>query len=202
VSNHSVPEADCLRRIAAGEDAWGDFWDLFGRIIEFEVNRFLGSGTEGIDDVYQNLVLKLLDRDYRIICKHLDSGSSTGFGALVRRITRNMLIDQWRTRKRKGVLDLLDFESHPEYPGSKNANPANHHQRNWQINELLLAAANRNKNSSTFKILFLRFVDGESVRYIAGEMGMKEDTIRHRIDYNLKKLRKKHGDALKVMSHE
>jgi len=195
-------QKDCLAKLAAGVDAWPQFWDLFGGIIETEVYRFFGNDTHMLDDIYQELVLRLLAGNRRAIRRHLTIRSRDDFGGFVRMTARNLLIDAWRRRKRRGELQLLDNDAMLPGRNNSSANPAQQVLSEMQVLELLYGVAGRRRESTTFKILVLRFVAGESVSYIAEQMQMKENTVRHRIHYYMKKLSREQRETLAEMRDE
>lgn len=195
-------ELRCLERLVAGEDAWAEFWEIFGRLIAGEVSAFNGHLESLVDDVFQMLVLKLMSGGFSIIRRHLRQSPGRSFGALLRRIVRNLLIDELRRMKRRGETDLFDGQLSllgsllPDHRSGEN--PDSSRER---LARLFQAVAGDAPDSVGFRILHLRFLGGESVISIAEQTGLKPNSVSQRIRYYLRKIREHHLEEIRDLAN-
>jgi len=197
LESQRTAELECLKELAAGRDAWPRFWQLFNAVIKDEVRKFGHYDPQLLDNVFHDLVLKLIDRDFKHIRRHLAKPHPSGFGALVRTMTKHMLIDNWRRITRRGELELLDSDQPAGHPaGGAKAQSAPADDNEQRLRELLLRVTGDDQQSNPFRIMCLRFIDGESVSYIADALGIKPNAVSHQIRYYLKKLKAHHRPEL------
>lgn len=196
-------EQACLKSLCSGEDAWSEFWALFGHIIAAEVGSFDGKLESLVDDVFQVLVLKLMAGRFQILRRHLSQSPQRSFGALLRKIVRNLLIDELRRMRRRGETDLYGGELRALgnlLPATRNR-PKPVEARDTVIT-LFEAVAGSDRNSPGFQILYLRFLEGESVISIAEATGLKPNAVSQRIRYYLQKIRASHLDVIRELDNE
>ncbi|MBN2082501.1 sigma-70 family RNA polymerase sigma factor [bacterium] len=197
MESQRAAELECLRELVAGWDVWPRFWQLFGAVIQGEVRKFDHYDPQLLDNVFHDLVLRLIDGDFKHIRRHLNKPHPSGFGALVRTMTRNMLIDNWRRIKRRGELELLDSDRPAgDTVSGVPAQPAPADDTEERLRELLLNATGGDPDSIAFRILSLRFIEGESVSYIADKLAMQPNAVSHQIRYYLRKLKTHHRAEL------
>ncbi len=203
-SKPNPAEMDCLKRLVAGDDAWPEFWQHFGWVVKDEVHKFGKDDHQLRMDTFQELVLKLLNNDCRTIRGHLRRRNLGGFGAYLRRMTRNLLIDKWRKleRNRKLMLELCTKHGVPESQWAINGTPGNGDFRGSKAEKLLLVVTGENRDNVSFQILSRRFIEGESVKYIASQLGMQPNAVTKQVVYYRKKLLKLHKVELAELNNE
>jgi RNA polymerase sigma factor (sigma-70 family) len=195
-------EQACLERLVAGEDVWSEFWDLFGRLITAEILSFKMADSQLVDDVFQELVLKLLANDCQAIRTYLARPDRASFAAYLRRIVRNLMIDEYRKFKRRGELDLFngDQQAIGALLPSRNGKPHVETHIRRVLHHVFASVAGGGPNSPGFSILCLRFIEGEHVKIIARRLDMQPNTVSHRIKYYIKKIKASHMEDLKVIA--
>ena len=186
-------EHECLHALTTGKDAWPRFWDLFGRYIFYEMQALAIYDEQMREDIYHELVLKLLDRDFEVVRKFLAQPRQYAFTALLRVMARNKAITHLRRQRR-----IVFVEDHQLLTVGGNgsgwgADPAANHEAQQLMAALLQDACPGSMNSDGFRIMYLRFVEQESVNVIAAEMRMKPNTVSQRIRYCLNRLRQRYG---------
>ena len=193
-------ELDCLHDLVAGKDVWGDFWALFGCVITEEAMRCSWAEMQLVDDVFQKLALRLLANDYQVVRDYLQNPRRDSFAAMVRTITRRLLIDEWRQRKRRGELMLLDRDTREAVSHCWDTDPAQRELRQRKLEALFLKLADGRKDSETYRIMYLRFVEERSVNSIGKLLGHEPNAVSHRIRYYLRKLRTKHAVEVRELT--
>lgn len=198
-----IREQACLRRLVVGEDVWAEFWDLFGRLITAETMAFRFADNQLIDDVFQELALRLIANDYRAVKRYLAKPDRTSFAAYLRRTVRNLLIDEYRKLKRRGELELSDgnVRVFGQVVSGRNGGPQDASHALEVLKHVFSSVAGGDQNSAGFLMLHLRFVEGESVNLIARRLKMRPNTVSHRIKYYIKKIREQHLEDLKAIAN-
>ena len=196
-------ERECLERLIASEDAWSEFWQLYGKAISFEVYSFSRYSELSFDDVCQKLVLKLLDHDYKILRSHLLYPKRSSFISLLRKIVRNLLIDEYRKLKSRAKIELSNGElQFLDHFSSVSENESNHSRLTERVTCLFKSVTKRSRDTAGFKILCLRYIDGENVNTIAEVLKMKPNTVSHRIGFYLNIIRENHMDEIRELANE
>jgi DNA-directed RNA polymerase specialized sigma24 family protein len=198
-----APDAEqaCLEALIAGRDAWPEFWRMYGRLILWEL-RVLGiTAPEEQQDLYHDLVLKLLDHDCRVLRDYLAAPQQDSFRALLRVITRHQGISRLRRPSRSRELPLLDAIAPPAAAQDTAAewagDPAQRYEAEQLLKALLKQAAGGAENSEGYRIMHLRFCLQLSVNLIAAQMKLKPNAVTQRIRHYLKRLRLEYGIALR-----
>ena len=76
--------------------------------------------------------------------------------------------------------------------------PAQNTERSQRLLSLLKQVSGSDENTMIYRMLYLRFVEQESVNSIARRLGMKPNTVTQRIRYYIKKLRETQVEELAV----
>ena len=193
----------CLRQLLAGADAWPRFWDLFGRVILAELKQLGLSEPPERDDVFQELALKLLGDDLRIIRNYVSQPKRASFAALLRVVVRNLALDYLRRRERRAALPLLERDGEEGEGGAITtggwAGDPGANLNGKRLPELLRRVTGGNGESESYRIMYLRFVEQEDVNLIAERCGLKPNTVTQRIRYYLAKLRDEYSAELEEL---
>jgi len=192
-------EHDCLHALISGTDAWPRFWDLFGDYVFYEL-RALAINDEYLrEDIYHELVLKLIDRDFEVMRSFLERPRQYSFTALLRVMARNKAISHLRRQRRIVLVDDHQHFAAASDGDGWGGDPAANHEARQLLVAILHDACPGQENSEGFRIMYLRFVEQQSVNVIAAELRMKPNTVSQRIRYYLNRLRQRYG--LRITEH-
>jgi DNA-directed RNA polymerase specialized sigma24 family protein len=182
-------EHRCLRRLAAGEDAWPEFLDLFGSFIYNELARMDVLPGHDREDILQAILIRLLGHDCIIIKRHLAAYAETPFWYVLRTIIKTCRITSLRQNRRWRELAALDDE--PELNSADlnelTDDPALRLNRDMRLTCLLQDLAQPDRKGENFQILYLRFIEDESVSNIAGRMRLSPNAVTQRLRHCLKR---------------
>lgn len=188
-------EHSCLQRLRAGEDAWPEFLDLFGGLMYWEVAKHGVIAGHDRDDLLQDVALKLMAHDWAIVQRHLENHSEMTFSLVLRTIIRSCLINMWRRNKRWREMAQLDDEPQLDEIAAPTwaCNPAQSVYRDVRLMCWLQDLAGSDRDGRNYRILYLRFIEDESVTDIAGMLGLSANAVTQRIRECLKRGRRAPG---------
>jgi RNA polymerase sigma factor (sigma-70 family) len=188
-------ERSCLQRLRAGADAWPEFLDLFGDFMYWEVAKYGINAGHDRDDLLQDIALKLMAHDWAIVRRHLEHHAEMTFLLVLRTIIRSCMVNMWRRSRRWREMEQLDAEPRLDeiMPAAWAGDPAAAVYRDVRLMCLLHDLAGSDRDGRSFRILFLRFVEGESVIDIARELGLSANAVTQRIRECLKRGRRALG---------
>lgn len=191
-----------LQLLITGRDGWPRFWQLFGRVILWELTR-LGIHDDALQqDIFQDLVLKLLESDYQVLRRFLAQPRDEPFSAYVRVMARHLAISILRKRGREVSCDMAALPSLDQHPAPWAVDPAHQHEAKQAMSALLRHASGGDRESTGFQLLYLRFVEQLSVNVVAERLNMKPNTVSQRIKYYLARLRSDYALALLVNQND
>jgi len=184
-------ERRCLRCLCAGEDQWPWFMRLFERFIYGELSKYsIRPGPER-DDLAQEVALKLVNHDFAVLRRHLESDSGYSFKAVLRTVIYSVVCNEWQRRKRYELpVDLAEHPAAGEIFRREWAdNPARRLYREVRLTCLLQQVVGGAGKSKAFSILVLRFVEELPVNEIAAQLEMAPNAVSQQLRYYRKKLR-------------
>lgn len=196
-------QLDSIHAIVAGNDAWPQFWADYGKLILYEFKKYDIHQGAVRDDIFQELVLKLIKHDKRALRRFLSNSESNGFYCYLRVVLRSVISTYFRKHNKYRDYELLaDGALIPNTIESDwSMDPSNTSSEFVDCERILLAVCKNNRESETFKILSLRYIDQESVTYIARKLNLKPNTVSQRIKYYLKQIKEQFGeDLVKVLN--
>ena len=199
-AERALNERECLVGLVEGEDEWGKFWDLFGRLVLYELKRFdIVSGSYQ-EDIFQDLALLLMRNEHQVIRQYLECPRCESFAGLLRVMVRNLAITYLRRHRLWSRITQTTAEAAPfqDETGEWARDPAQNTERSQRLLALLKQVSGSDENTMIYRMLYLRFVDQESVNTIARRLGMKPNTVTQRIRYYIKKLREAQVEELAV----
>lgn len=174
-------ENACLRALTAGEDDWPRFMQLFGKCIYIELTLHGVPAGDQRDDILQELALRLMEHDWRIIRRFIKRDLGYSFKALLRKVI-NAAVQNYRRRHRnwnqKVALESTQFDRAQDH-----GDPARIAENKARESALLLKVIGDNDNQEAYRILYLRFIEGESVNDIARELESTPNAISQRLRY-------------------
>lgn len=183
-------ENSCLAALCAGRDAWEEFLDLFDITLYCEFAALgIRPGAQR-DDLLQELALKLLAHDWRIVRRHLAADHGCSFQAILRTVVRSIVIDEWRREQRwRQLADLADEAAPAELLNNVWAlDPAEAYYRETRLASILAGVVRRDRRADAFQLLYLRYVEGLPVNVIAGRLGLAPNAVSQRLRYYHRKL--------------
>jgi RNA polymerase sigma factor (sigma-70 family) len=198
----TAEERTHLTQLVQGTDGWPRFWQLFGRVILWELRRLNITDDALQQDIFQELVLKLLDDDYKVIRHFLQQPRSEPFTAYVRVMARHLAISLLRKRGREVPCDMAAQPCESSSPAAWAQDPARKYELEQSLAALLCHASNGDEKSAGFQIMYLRFVEQLSVNAVADRLRMKPNTVSQRIKYYLTRLRSEYALTLMELEHE
>ncbi len=195
-------EYNCLCDLIAGRDAWQQFWRLFGRFVLYELQQLQITDQQLREDIYHELVLKIIQQDYRPLRIFTDNPKQHSFAAYLRVMARHLAISHLRKQSRTVLLDPQQICTDWTASSAWGCDPARQHtgQQFWV--SLLEHVCSKSRHADGFRIMYLRYVDQESVNDIARRMRMKPNTVSQRINYYLRRLREEYALQLAEYSDE
>ena len=195
-------EYNCLNDLIAGCDAWQQFWRLFGHFILYELKQLDITDQQLREDIYHELVLKIIQQDFRPLRAFIDDPKQNSFAAYLRVIARHLAISYLRKHSRVVLLDpqqlCTDWTSNSDWSGD----PALRYSEQQLCESLFEQVCGGGDHSAGFQIMHLRFVQQLSVNAIATRMRMKPNTVSQRIRYYLRRLRNEYALELAELSDE
>lgn len=188
----SQKERECLTQLAAGVDAWPQFWSIFGGLIMWELGRFEIAQGALRDDFFQELALKLMRSNFSVIRRHLAEPRVESFGPLLRVIVRHLVISHLRRSFVKLECELASDGDGTRLKADQSwaRDPAVAEEDRRAVVQLIRQTVGEGEDSVPFRIMYLRFVDRESVSSIAARFGLTPNAVSQRIWYFSTKLRK------------
>jgi DNA-directed RNA polymerase specialized sigma24 family protein len=182
-------EHRCLRRLAAGEDAWSEFLELFGGFTHNELARMDVLPGHDREDILQEILIRLLRHDCAIIKRHLAEYASTPFWYVLRTIIKTCRINSLRSGRRWRELEALDDEPMLDAVSNNELanDPALRVYRDVRLTCLLQDLAQPDRKGKNFQMLYLRFVEDESVSNIAGRLRLSPNAVTQRLKHCLKR---------------
>lgn len=196
--SHSLPdEHQCLRRLAAGADAWPEFLDLFGVFTYSELAGYGIAAGHDRDDLLQEIACKLMHNEWAILRRHLAVYPDVTFRIVLRTIIRSCLVNLWRRNKRWRALEVLADEPVVDELIDTNwaTDPALAVYREVRLACLLQEIAGQDRDGRNYQILCLRIIEGESVIKIAGRLGLSANAVSQRLRECLQRGRRRLGAA-------
>lgn len=189
---------EVLRALAAGHDRWPQFWQEFGKVILAEIKKYGVTNQQQREDLYQDLATKLISHDYLVIRSYLENDMGLPFSALLRTVIKSIVIDDWRRRRRWSRV-LLDGSV--EWAGNNGClegtdDPAGVLHRKTRLICLLGSLSDRLKDPSAFHIMYLRYLQENSVNSIAEHVGISPNAVSQRLRVYRRRLLSEFGPEL------
>src|SRR5258708_8404707 len=162
------------RCLAGDEGAWEDLVKVHTRRVYSICYRFVGKDSEA-QDLTQEVFLRL----FRTL-KSFRVGEGC-FPVWLTRLTRNLLIDNYRRTKQERVTDSIE-EQLPMLEGRQSgANRADHLLAGREASEMLPAALQR-LSPELRETVILRDLEEMEYREIAKTLGVPEGTVKSRLN--------------------
>lgn len=149
----------------------------------------LGVPEPDLDDVYQELIIKLMREDFTVIRNHLRGYSQNSFRTLLAKIIVSVARDKVTGRgKRKPIFSLEERSEAGWTPVSRDASPEELQFRERGFLHLLNLIGANVGDERNLRILVLRYAHGLSVNEVARVVGLSPNAIAQRIRYMKKKV--------------
>src|ERR1700679_287201 len=176
VENTLDPDSSLVARCLRGDEtAWEDLVRLHTRKVYGLCYRFTGSGSEA-----QDLTQEVFLRVFRTVKTFRQAEGS--FGTWLARVTRNLLIDNYRRTRQERVTDSIE-EQLPmieETGGAASARP-DHALAGREASEILQATLQK-LSPDLREAVILRDLQEMEYREIAEVLRIPEGTVKSRIN--------------------
>ncbi len=168
-------DAQCVAECLAGDDrAWEHLVQEHSRLVYALCYRFTGQ-AETARDLTQDVFIRV----FRSL--HAFDPQAGGFRTWLMRLTRNLLIDDYRKNKKHRVVDPLEDKIAVLEQRSGIDSQADRTLRAREAADLLQAALSRLPPDQREAVI-LRDVQGMEYREIAGTLEIAEGTVKSRIN--------------------
>lgn len=185
-------DSQLVERCLAGDQAaWEELVKTYTRRVYAICYRFTGKDNEA-QDLTQEVFLRL----FRTL-KSFRTGEGT-FNVWITRMTRNLLIDNYRRTKQDRVTNSLEDSLTQVEERSSESGRADARLENRETSELLQAALQK-LSPELRETVILRDLQELDYREIAETLGVPEGTVKSRLNRGraeLARLLKKYQDAL------
>ncbi len=180
-------ENKCLHSLVEGEDAWSLFMELFGKcmFIELAMHRIF-AGPER-DDILQEVAVRLMEHDWRVVRRYIKRDMGFSFKSLLCKVV-NSSVQNYR-RKHKNWNTRVEFDNSLSNRPNKDSDPAKLVETKMTESALLSKVIGSNENREAYRILYLRFIEGESVKDIARELDSTPNAVSQRLRYYRKRVK-------------
>jgi RNA polymerase sigma factor (sigma-70 family) len=186
-------ERRCLHALAEGADRWNEFRDMFWGFLATQLQAAGVKRYQDREDIYHDVVLKLLWDDRRILRRFLDSESGLPFVAYLKLTLRSAVIDAWRRAKLwrkvqlKASLELIQpIASGTEEPELREA----------RLCLMFQGLACQMRDLSVYKVLHWRYIGEVKTTVIADRLNISHSAVSRRLKTYHRKLRSGYGHEL------
>jgi RNA polymerase sigma factor (sigma-70 family) len=192
-------ELRCLNLLVAGKDAWREFYALYGHFMAIQLRESGVDRPQDREDVYQDVVLKLLGDERRVLRRFLEADSGLSFSTLLRTVVRSAVIDRYR---RARFWRNAWFFPSSEVPHAGHSGPERDLLREVRLHCMFTSLAQRMKDQTVYQVLSLRYITGNSVNGIAVEMGLSPNAVSQRLRVYQRRLRQDYFEDLMELLHD
>lgn len=149
----------------------------------------LGVPQSDLEDVYQELIIKLMKKECGVIRNHLSGYSQNSFRTLLARTIVSVARDKVTGRRKRLSIFSLEERSEAGWtPVAKDASPEELQFRERGFLHLINLIGANVGDERNLRILVLRYAHGLSVNEVAQVVGLTPNAIAQRIRYMKKKV--------------
>lgn len=168
--------------ILGDRDAEVEFYNTYSKVIKNNIIYKYGH-IEYIDDDVSDIMIKVL-----LNIENYDSTISN-LNTWIGSITKNHMIDKWRTSSPKKIYDLNYGEDSPDYEDNQLSFAYTTTNTNEYDTINALNHISKQVSVSDYNLLTMKYLWGYKYDEIADEVGTTSNTVSNRVNYIKTKLK-------------